>query len=97
RVLLLVLVLVLGLALAARVPALLLPEQLFQQRLVGGGILQRGVLRQRLVVGGDRFLQLAGAGQGVAAVVVGVGAVEPGEGLRRGAVVAGAVLGAAAP
>ena len=75
----------------------LLAQQLFDQGLVVQRRLQLGVALQRLFVGIHRRGQLVALGQGVAAVVVGDGAVAAGEAFRGGRVVAGAVQRLALP
>ena len=72
---------------------LLLPQQFFDLGPIVQGILHPRLARQGLVVGGDGLLELACLGQGVALVVVPVGAIGGGKGLRRGRVVLEPVAG----
>jgi len=86
--------------LAALLALGLLPSALLEQllddlsRLVRVGEL--GIARERPIVGVEGGLELAGAGQGVAAVVVVAGPVAPEE-LGRARVIAGPIGGHAAP
>src|SRR5690606_10231002 len=76
---------------------LLLFEQFFHQFLVVLGVGVIGLLRQHAVIGGNRGFVLHQVGQGVAAVVVGVHRIEPGQILYRALVVLVAVVGGGAP
>src|SRR5690606_12978441 len=100
RILLLVLLLILlllVLVVGGLVLSLLLLQQLFHQIQIEAGVGVVGIFLEGVFIGGSRFLEPVLAGEGIAQVVVAIGAGLAGEGIGGGFEVAVPVVAEAFP